>query len=252
MILVTNQHVESIIAYDEVIKPAPACSADYAHSYCLTWEAVRVLKERGRAGNYENYAYLEGDIAIPASTFSFWRLNVDAFHRKGFLLTTHRVHQWANVDVLTDCFSGFGPCGRAFIVNPANQTCSEDFVYIKPKNPYSACFLMSKEQFAEYIDGAQSDFKTAHDLHDRPLAFNDKAFPEIRADGLPLWHWNRREMAASGLIWDFRYGSSAVLTHVQLRVHHLSGSAAGHNSSMLQKAAEFDALCPTCRCPSLH
>jgi hypothetical protein len=154
----------------------------------MPWEAIRVLKEQGSRGGYSNYAYWEGDINVPGATFDFWQRHVEKLHAHGFLLLPHRRQMSANkTEVLTNSLLAES-CGHP--VRFRSQ------VYFQANNPYTAGFLMNQVQFQEYLHSPRSHYSR---------------------DGNP---WGVREMAASGLTWDSKYGAKKVLTHTDMPVYH--------------------------------
>merc|ERR1712187_545478 len=106
---------------------------------------------------------------------------------------------------------------------------------------------------------SQSHFEKAHDVHEGypPLVVSRGAEvalvtkdsnrnhqtrePSILADPTTIpafWHTGIREMAASGLTWDARYGRSKVLTHASLPVVHLSGLPRGFENATFHSVNE--------------
>merc|ERR1739848_642075 len=106
--------------------------------------------------------------------------------------------------VFTDCFY-LGCHSRTRVLvdgcaKPDFYGNSTDQWYLQPANPYSASMMMTASQFAAYLVGPMWDYVSAC-----------RRSP-----------WGVGETAASGLIWDPRYGQSASVTHLKMRVVHLS------------------------------
>merc|ERR1712190_599794 len=128
-------------------------------------EAVKILADIGLRGEYDFYAYMEGDIEIPATTFEFWQEHVHALWRNGYFLQPYRIHSQGTTNALTDCFCleasaecvtklPDGPCGLGRLVEStcgAGHNMQTRSVYIHPRNPYSASFLLNKERMQEYL-----------------------------------------------------------------------------------------------------
>lgn len=231
IVLVTNawvSHVADIVAR-QVVRPEPICGPPAAraqHNWCLPWEAIRVLSRgwaspscRGEAvhlrlancsgaGGYDYYLYLEGDHELPAASFEFWRRRAPALHACGYLLLPHTrevMHRGTahSSDVMAACHtpSCLGETKLFLDVTRLSESeaAPSGSVYLQPANPYSGCSIMTCAQFAEYLDGAQWDYGCA----ENPLGY-----------GI-------RELAATTLLSDPRYGRDGALTHLSLPVYHL-------------------------------
>merc|ERR1711879_986945 len=70
--------------------------------------------------------------------------------------------------------------------------------YLRRPNPYSGCFLMTRKMLQDYREGPQWNY-----------SLNRRNSP-----------WSIRESAASGLLWDPRFGSQSALSHLRMSVVH--------------------------------
>merc|ERR1719491_1455866 len=102
---------------------------------------------------YDFFLYMEGDMAIPAETFSFWTKHADKLFERGYLLLPYRAEN--NIEerlILSDAFERGGIRNTMPFIDPEggaelydNRT---DRTYLRPYNPYSASFMMTRAQFA--------------------------------------------------------------------------------------------------------
>ncbi|CAK0821179.1 unnamed protein product [Prorocentrum cordatum] len=151
----------------------PVCSESWKHRFCVPWEAIRVLRSASTGGApttklgyellaepvYDAYVYTESDIIIPETAFHFWRYHVDTLYKRGYLLLPMRAEdKILTPDVIAvDCFTE--DCVNKTEVledkdekNLALYKTSRDRHYLRPFNPYSGCFMMSKLQFMDYLE----------------------------------------------------------------------------------------------------
>jgi len=199
----------------------PVCSESWKHRFCVPWEAIRVLRSASTGGApttklgyellaepvYDAYVYTESDIIIPETAFHFWRYHVDTLYKRGYLLLPMRAEdKILTPDVIAvDCFTE--DCVNKTEVledkdekNLALYKTSRDRHYLRPFNPYSGCFMMSKLQFMDYLESPMWDYHKV---------WQHKYSP-----------WGVRETAASGLLWAPGFGKETGLTHLKMRVWH--------------------------------
>lgn len=225
LLLVTNVIIEEAgpLVEEQIVRSDPQCSPTMKGSLCMTWEAIYVLRSAGLAGErgciaegaantarvcrtaFDYYLYIEGDIEIPLETFQFWVRHVDYLFESGYVLSPYRVENNSkNQLILTDCFM-VGCASKTMPMldfNPERQglyTNATDRIYLQPLNPYTAGFIMNRAQFLAYVSGPMWSYSTA----------------------MKYSPWGMGETAASGLIWDPRYGKESVLTHMRMPVLHL-------------------------------
>jgi len=225
------------LAVRHVAYPKPMCNKTFQSDLCLPWEAIkllRVLSSRlvlepdcwlevmGACGppSYDYYMYMEDDIEIPATTFNFWRKHVSHLYSRGFILSPLRVEP--QTKLLSDCFDSFGSncsgvtCPVVDTEGPSSSfLTAQEKIFVKMPNPYSASFLMNKEQFMDYLASREWDF-------DRSMTF---IWGGVRAETMPLLHglpFDPREGASSGLMgayppWGVRHQP---ITHPNMVVYH--------------------------------
>jgi hypothetical protein len=223
--VLTNKVVEDVsdMVKDQILVSSdePVCSETWKHKFCVPWEAIRVLRSASAGDEpttklgyelkgepvYDAYIYSESDLIIPETTFHFWRYHVDTLFKRGYLLLPMRAEDklLTNDIIAVDCFKE--DCVKETEVIRDDETgpmalykTDRDRHYLRPYNPYSGCFMMSKAQFKAYLDGPMWDYR------------------KIRAANYSPW--GVRETAASGLLWAPGFGKEAGLTHLKMRVWH--------------------------------
>jgi len=223
--VLTNKIVEDVsdMVKDQILVSSdePVCSETWKHKFCVPWEAIRVLRSASAGDEpttklgyelkgepvYDAYIYSESDLIIPETTFHFWRYHVDTLFKRGYLLLPMRAEDklLTNDIIAVDCFKE--DCVEKTEVVRDDETgpmalykTDRDRHYLRPYNPYSGCFMMSKAQFKDYLDGPMWDYR------------------KIRAANYSPW--GVRETAASGLLWAPGFGKEAGLTHLKMRVWH--------------------------------
>jgi len=226
VVLVANQHTPVDGVDEQVIRPVPQCEVGGYYTLCMPWEAIRVLKQMGGQEAYTHYAYLEGDIAIPATTFNMWWEHNEGLYARGYLLVTHRRHFNAQKqEFITDCSGNpTGPCGEPlWDKGQSSETCptNRSIFWVRPFNSYNANFLMNHAQFQEYLASEQSEYLTSGSREGPP--------------------WGKQENAAGGLRWASKYGKNKILTLTSLPVYHLSGLG-----QEVQRATRFDEQVERC------
>lgn len=195
--------------------------------HCASWKLIELMKNAAAERDFNYFAYIEDDMVVPTETFNFFKSHVDYLHDNGYLLTTLRVSapeldcRKPGRELVSDCANP--PCVAPFLdASGAEElyTDKEDRVYLRSTNPYSATWLMNTALWEEYVNGPQSNFTTWTPVpkeNRASLAQVDTAEHVPRDTGLGI-----REMAASGLTYDPRYGSKKQLTHIKMKVYHAS------------------------------
>jgi len=231
VIVLTNQQVPEIedLHVEQVVKANPRCAPKQRPNLCMPWEALTALRFMSTKGvtsscdlvneavcgelQYDYYIYLEDDILIPADSFEFWAKHVEDLYLHDYLLLPHR-RESTTAGALTDCFDdGCVLRSRAILDKDGPPgfygADLRDRVFLQPDNPYTACFLMTRSQFRDYVDGVEWNARK-----------KDWQRPSYSLGGKKQV-WGTREQAAGGLLWDPRFGPEKALTHLRIPVVHL-------------------------------
>eukprot|EP00747_Dinoflagellata_sp_TGD_P193959 gnl/TRDRNA2_/TRDRNA2_60804_c0_seq1.p1 gnl/TRDRNA2_/TRDRNA2_60804_c0~~gnl/TRDRNA2_/TRDRNA2_60804_c0_seq1.p1 ORF type:complete len:379 (-),score=29.75 gnl/TRDRNA2_/TRDRNA2_60804_c0_seq1:123-1259(-) len=229
VLLVTNHLVPEVddLVAKQVVRPDPRCGPRIREQLCMPWEAIRALRKESSGQStscdldgwavcgslaYDYYLFMEDDIMIPPDTFSFWKRHVDGLYSLGYLLLPYRRERWPP-DRLTDCFDfGCPKRTRAAWDRDGAKALYDNLwerVYLKPDNPFAACWLMTRAQFQDYL--ASDEWNPRRKNMSRPYLI-----VEQKTAGMSV-----RSQASGGLVWDPHFGPDTVLTHLKMPVVHL-------------------------------
>jgi len=264
MLLVTNSEVQQVadLASEQLLRPKPSCSRRFSHGWCLTWEAIRALRERaGGSGcdlerhgvcgplRFDYYIYAESDVEIPAAAFRFWRRHADRLAERGYLLMpTRREAGFGGPALLTDIIMEHGVLGYTSVRwdaagAPELYENSRDRAFLQPMNPGAGSWLLSRGQFAEYLAGRTWNYGRLQAL-DKHLV-REAAYTSPAAGLLGN---------ANVLITGGPWVKDKCLTHPRMAVtHHLTSGSVLFQCLASHQA--FDALLTGCvegRVPCEH
>lgn len=229
---VAQPNVADLVS-EQILRPTPQCGPAYQNGWCMGWEAIAVLREHASTGRcdlgrralcgplaYQYYLLVESDVEVPAPTFDFWRARADRLFGRGYLLLPHRRDLVADQPwSLTDLFRPDHANRTVAVVDGAADAELDenprDRVYIRPGNPYAGCWMMTRAQFAVYMEGSEWNYTRSH--------YEQKAFMPFEGSmwGLladPRYEPEKKAQAPGVTNPEFR--ATRALTHLRMPVYH--------------------------------
>eukprot|EP00929_Paragymnodinium_shiwhaense_P004672 TRINITY_DN10578_c0_g3_i1.p1 TRINITY_DN10578_c0_g3~~TRINITY_DN10578_c0_g3_i1.p1 ORF type:complete len:652 (+),score=35.27 TRINITY_DN10578_c0_g3_i1:109-2064(+) len=233
VVLVTNVAVPvaSRFVSEQVIIDRPRCDPGhdeaegvFSHEWCMPWEAIRVLRERGLLATglenggvydfqrpsmlrlkYDSYVYLEDDIVVPGSAFEFWSRYVDDVFRSGYFLSTFCFTEYKKTNYVDPPMSCNNITAVHVPLNSSSQTKTdpEEHAFFANRFLNGRGWLMSRLQFQYYLGSNDWDW--------------------IRASYIDKF-WGMRESAYLSPLRNHRF-LNKVVSHRKLAVHHAAFSA---------------------------
>lgn len=183
----TNSH-EFAARVDQYAPGATACVwTDLDHPFKLTWVHRRAFLEQ--AEDYDTFAYLEDDIAIPRNTMRRWLEEYEHLAPHGFLPGFLRVEEGRDGALYLSDFRT--PVGREHIIELDGR------LYLDNPYPYQACWLCHKDQLDEFakrdsfLNGTIATYPAEMTERDGALAVREQVAFGLTYEEIPSGRFSR-------------------------------------------------------------